>query len=294
MSFSTQRSSQTADAGASSDYVRVAEAIGYLREARPRQPTLDDLAHHLRLSPSHAQRLFTRWAGISPKRFLQYLTVENAKQRIAETADLLSLAFDAGLSGPGRLHDLFVSMEALSPGEYRKAAASVTIRYGRGVTPFGTARIAWSRRGICRLDFLDPADVDGRGLFDDPLLAGANFQADDAGASALLEQVFGRDSGRARGGLSLWVAGTNFQIQVWRALLSIPPGGLLSYRHVAGLIGQPSAARAVGNANAANPVAYLIPCHRVLRGTGEVGRYRWGGLRMSAMVAWEGALRAGN
>jgi AraC family transcriptional regulator of adaptative response/methylated-DNA-[protein]-cysteine methyltransferase len=179
-------------------------------------------------------------------------------------------------------------MEALSPGEFREAAAGVTVRYGAGETPFGKARVAWSDRGICRLDFLE-SDVAGtRGLFDDPLLEQANWRSDDAGAAALLERVFARDRAHAGRGLSLWIAGTNFQIQVWRALLSIPPGGLLSYRHVARLIGYPAAARAVGNANAANPVGYLIPCHRVLRATGAIGRYRWGAPRMAAMVAWEG------
>ena len=274
------------------DYARVADAILYLRAARDRQPGLDDVAAHLGLSLGHAQRLFSRWAGISPKRFLQFLTIEHAKRQIASTADLLTLSADAGLSGPGRLHDLFVTMEALSPGEFRAAAAGVTVRHGVGDTPFGKAQVAWSERGICRLDFLDAADRDGVGLIDDPLLARARWRADDAGAAILLERVFSRDPANAQRGLSLWIAGTNFQIQVWRALLSIPPGGLLSYRHVAGMIGQPRAARAVGNANAANPVAFLIPCHRVLRGTGEIGRYRWGSLRMSAMVAWEGAGQA--
>lgn len=271
------------------DYARIAEAISFLRDAHQEQPGLDDLAANLGLSPGHAQRLFSRWAGISPKRFVQFLTVEHAKQRIATTADLLSLSADVGLSGPGRLHDLFVSMEALSPGEFKQAAAGVMVTHGVGGTPFGKARVAWSERGICRLDFLDAADSGVRSLFEDPLLAGARWRADDAGAAALLARVFARDPGCAGRGLSLWIAGTNFQIQVWRALLSIPAGGLLSYRHVARMIGQPSAARAVGNANAANPVGFLIPCHRVLRGTGEIGRYRWGSLRMSAMVAWEGS-----
>jgi len=277
---------------ASVDYTRIAEAIDFLRTARRRQPTLDELAAHLGLSAGHAQRLFTRWAGISPKRFLQYLTVENAKQRITQTADLLSLAMETGLSGPGRLHDLFVSMEALSPGEFKRAAAGVTLSFGIGETPFGRARVAWSDRGITRLDFLDRGDDASAIPPADPLLAQALWVADDRGAADLLGRIFAGDGRRASSGLSLWISGTNFQIQVWRALLSIPPGGLLSYQHVARLIGRPGAARAVGNANAANPVGYLIPCHRVLRGSGEIGAYRWGGLRMSAMVGWEGARAA--
>ncbi len=284
--------SSIAETDARQDYARIADAIGFLRRARQRQPSLGELSAHLGLSPSHVQRLFTRWAGISPKRFLQYLTVEDAKQRIAQTADLMSLSLDTGLSGPGRLHDLFVSMEALSPGEYRQSAVGVTVHYGVGETPFGRARVAWSERGICRLDFLDPDDPRADMPPEDPLLARAAWRPDHQGATGLLARVFAGDTGQARRGLSLWISGTNFQIQVWRALLSIPPGGLLSYQQVARLIGRPSAARAVGNANAANPVGYLIPCHRVLRGNGQIGAYRWGVPRMSAIVAWEGALRA--
>lgn len=274
---------------AASDYARIAEAIDFLCGTRKDQPTLDDLADHLALSPGHAQRLFTRWAGISPKRFLQHLTIEDAKRRISKTADLLSVAMETGLSGPGRLHDLFVSMEALSPGEFKRAAAGVTLKHGIGETPFGKAQVAWCERGICRLDFLDASSMSPAALFDDPLLALASWAGDDAGAARLLKRVFDRDPPGAGHGLPLWIAGTNFQIQVWRALLAIPSGGLLSYRDVAAMIDKPDAARAVGNANAANPVAYLIPCHRVLRGTGEIGAYRWGSLRMKAMVGWEGA-----
>jgi AraC family transcriptional regulator of adaptative response/methylated-DNA-[protein]-cysteine methyltransferase len=282
----------SADADPAQDYARIADAIAYLRGAQHRQPSLDEVARAVGLSPGHTQRLFTRWAGISPKRFLQYLTVESAKRRIDRTADVLSLALDAGLSGPGRLHDLFVTMEALSPGEFKRAAAGLTVRHGVGQTPFGRAWVAWSERGICRLDFLDPDDCAPRGPAEDPALARAHWMADEPGADDLLGRIFAGDGKRASSGLSLWISGTNFQIQVWRALLAIPPGGLLSYQHVARLIGRPTAARAVGNANAANPVGYLIPCHRVLRGTGEIGAYRWGTPRMSAMVGWEGARAA--
>lgn len=285
------RSPQNPEPGDAPDYARVADAIAFLQAARQhrRQATLDDLAAFLKLSPGHTQRLFTRWAGISPKRFLQHLTLEDAKRRIDRTADLLSLALDSGLSGPGRLHDLFVTMEALSPGEFKRAAAGLEIHYGVGATPFGRARVAWGERGICRLDFLDPKDAATVLPPDDPSLSLADWVRDDAGAMALLGRVFQHDGQRTDGGLALWISGSNFQIQVWRALLSIPEGGLLSYQKVAQMIGKPSAARAVGNANAANPVAYLIPCHRVLRGTGEIGAYRWGLPRMVAMVGWEGA-----
>ncbi|MCB1792244.1 MAG: methylated-DNA--[protein]-cysteine S-methyltransferase [Gammaproteobacteria bacterium] len=272
------------------DYARIEEAIAFLRARRGDQPGLQELADHLRLSATHTQRLFSRWAGISPKRFVQYLTVEHAKRRMAETGDLLSLAHDSGLSGPGRLHDLFVNLEAMSPGEYRRAAQDVAVAYGVAPTPFGMALVAYTSRGICHLSF--------RGVEPDtPLRAqltaswpAAALSRDDAAAAELLAQVFGQCA-PPPGGLSLWVSGTNFQVQVWRALLRVPRGGLLSYRQLAHLVGQPRAARAVGTAMARNPIACLIPCHRVLRESGEFGTYHWGSERKMALCAWEAAAR---
>ncbi|MCB1772072.1 MAG: methylated-DNA--[protein]-cysteine S-methyltransferase [Gammaproteobacteria bacterium] len=277
-------------AGPETDFERIERAIAYLRLRQKMQPSLAQLAEHIGLSESHTQRLFTRWAGISPKRFLQYLTVEYAKQAMRDTGDLLGLALDAGLSGPGRLHDLFVGMEAVSPGEFRRAARGVAIRYGIGETPFGPARVAMTARGICHLSFILP-DVDHSLWLQQQrkALPGADLVEDNAQAAAVLGRVFGRDPGRARGGLSLWLSGTNFQIQVWRALLQVPSGGLLSYRQLATLVGRPRAARAVGTAMACNPVAFLIPCHRVLRESGDIGIYHWGSERKAAMCAWEAA-----
>jgi AraC family transcriptional regulator of adaptative response/methylated-DNA-[protein]-cysteine methyltransferase len=273
----------------SASFQRIAEAIAFLRARHREQPGLGDLAAHLGLSESHTQRLFTRWAGVSPKRFLQFLTVEYVKGRMDQTADLLGLAVDAGLSGPGRLHDLFVNMEAMSPGEFKRAAAGLEIRYGQGPTPFGDALLAFTGRGICHLSFLD-ADTTPVAL--EALLQhwpAARFTHDPVGARERLSQVFGRqDTGRS-GALSLWVSGSNFQIQVWRALLAVPPGGLLNYRQLAALAGRPGAARAVGTVMARNPVAYLIPCHRVLRGSGDFGMYHWGEIRKQAICGWEAA-----
>ena len=271
------------------DYSRVEKAIAFLCDHQARQPELHELAAHLGMSESQTQRLFSRWAGISPKRFLQFLTVEHAKRRMRRTDDLLSLSLDSGLSGPGRLHDLFVTMEAMSPGEFRRAAAGMTIRYGIGETPFGSALIATTVRGICHLSFPAAGDLA-------PWLAQwrhewpmANFVHDSADAGKTLGSVFSRAPAATARGLSLWVSGSNFQVQVWRALLRVPFGGLLSYGQLAQLLGRPGAARSVGSALACNPVAYLIPCHRVLRATGDFGVYHWGSGRKMAICGWEAA-----
>ena len=280
-------------ADVSTDYARVREAIVFLRGHHVQQPDLATLAAHLELSEFHVQKLFSRWAGISPKRFLQFLTVEYAKSCMAETGDLLTLSHAAGLSGPGRLHDLFVTMEAMSPGEFKRAAAGMTIRYGVQETPFGLALIATTRRGICHLSFPDRQGPDRlvQGL--QAIWPAAHFQHCPAECAALLEKVFHDKKVACEKPLSLWVRGSNFQIQVWRALLQIPFARLFSYQQLAAFLGRPRAARAVGNAIARNPVACLIPCHRVLRQNGDVGKYHWGAERKAALVAWEAASGAG-
>lgn len=274
-----------------SSYTRVAKAIQYLRAQHRQQPSLGQLAAHLSLSEFHLQRLFSRWVGISPKRFLQFLTAEYAKHRMAETSDLLGLSLDAGLSGPGRLHDLFVTMEAMSPGEFKRAADGVRIRFGIGDTPFGPALIAVTPRGICHLSFVDTAnaELEVQGLRQ--TWREARFQSDPNQSAALLKQIFTLRRGPIDQPLSVWVSGSNFQIQVWRALLRIPFGGMLNYHQLAGLLGRPQAARPVGNAVARNPIAYLIPCHRVLRWSGDFGKYHWGEARKGVMLGWEAANR---
>jgi AraC family transcriptional regulator of adaptative response/methylated-DNA-[protein]-cysteine methyltransferase len=278
----------SAKSAAEEDYSRIERAIGFLRANYGDQPELGDLAAHIGLSESYTQRLFSRWAGISPKRFVQFLTVEHAKRRMAQTADLLGLSLDAGLSGPGRLHDLFVNMEAMSPGEFRRAAAGMVIRYGIGKTPFGHALIASTARGICHMSFVDPQEKEVSAAALRQSWPEAWLEEDAAGSAALLTRVFTPEPGDGAR-LSLWVSGTNFQIQVWRALLQVPFAGLLSYRQLAGLLGRPGAARAVGSAVARNRVAYLIPCHRILRGSGEFGVYHWGDQRKAAICGWEAA-----
>lgn len=277
---------------ASLDYARIERAIAYLRAQRPEQPDLGELAAHIGLSESRTQRLFSRWAGVSPKRFLQFLTVQYAKRQMAQTGDVLGVSLASGLSGAGRLHDLFVTMEAMSPGEFRRAAAGLVIHYGSGDTPFGQALIAATGRGVCHLSFVEPgglsmAVADLRNAWPEACL-----RRDDAASAGLLRQVFGASGRGPDKGLSLWVSGSNFQIQVWRALLQVPFSGLLSYRQLADLAGRPGAARAVGSAMACNPVAYLIPCHRVLRESGDFGVYHWGSERKMAICGWEAASAA--
>lgn len=274
------------------DYARVAKAIAFLRAHRRRQPDLAALSAYLQLSEFHVQRLFSRWAGVSPKRFLQFLTVEYAKCQMVDGANVLDVSFDAGLSGPGRLHDLFVNMEAMSPGEYKQAAAGVSVHYGVGETPFGAALIATTARGVCHLSFIDRQ---GRGVAIQDLQAkwpAADFECSPHESTALLSRIFDFKGRQDDTPLSLWVSGSNFQIQVWRALLQIPFARLLNYRQLAEYLGQPGASRAVGNAIARNPIAYLIPCHRVLRQSGDFGKYHWGEDRKAAIIAWEAANNA--
>lgn len=265
------------------DYTRIAEAIAYLHAHRRDQPDLATLAQHLNLSEAHLQRLFTHWAGISPKRFLQSLTLDYARARLNTTHDLLNLSLEAGLSGPGRLHDLFVTLDALSPGEAKSGGLGLVICFGVHPTPFGEALIAFSTRGICKLHFLTEGEDPESLLHTD--WPHATFQADAVATAPLVATIF--HAARPTAPLALWVKGSNFQFQVWRALLAIPPGGLVTYQTLAEGIGHPRAARAVGNAVAANPLAYLIPCHRVIRESGALGGYRWGLARKAAIQGWE-------
>lgn len=267
------------------DYERIARAIGYLQRHAGEQPDLADAARHVNLSEHHFQRLFTRWAGVSPKRFVQCLTLEHAKARLAARPGVLELAGEVGLSGPGRLHDLFVTLEAMSPGEYRAGGAGIVIRYGVHDSPFGPALLAISARGICGLHFVEgTSDGLARLRYDWP---GAELRRDAAATAPVATQLFGPLSPRPGRALALLVKGSNFQAQVWRALLELPFGSLATYGDISGRIGAPAAARAVGAAIGANPIAWLIPCHRVIRESGALGGYRWGTERKAAMLGWE-------
>lgn len=264
------------------DYERVARAIRYIEAHAREQPELDAVAGAVGLSPHHFHRLFRRWAGTTPKRFLQLLTLEHAKRRLDESRSVLDATFQAGLSGPGRLHDLFVTMEGVTPGEYGNGGDGLRIRHGSADTPFGTAQLAWTERGICSLVFVDD---ESDGALDDLRRdwPGASLVHDPAEAAALAGRVF--DGER----LPLHVRGTNFQVRVWEALVRIPPGTVTAYQDVARGIGRDDAVRAVAGAIARNRIGWLIPCHRVIRKMGEAGGYRWGGERKRAMIAWEAA-----
>jgi AraC family transcriptional regulator of adaptative response/methylated-DNA-[protein]-cysteine methyltransferase len=269
------------------DFERIARAIGYLRRHAVQQPDLAAVAQHVHLSEHHFQRLFTRWAGVSPKRFIQYLTVEHAKSRLAASGSVLDLAAAVGLSGPGRLHDLFVTLEAMSPGEYRAGGAGLIIRYGLHDSPFGPALIAATARGICGLYFLDQVGDGGARLRRD--WPRAELRQDPDATAEAAERVFRPLSSNDGRALALLVKGTNFQLKVWRALLELPFGTVTTYGRIAERVGAAGSARAVGGAVGANPIAWLIPCHRVIRDSGALGGYHWGLERKAAMLGWEAA-----
>jgi AraC family transcriptional regulator of adaptative response/methylated-DNA-[protein]-cysteine methyltransferase len=270
-----------------SDSTRVTQAIQYLEENWRNQPELDEVAAAVGLSGSHFQRLFRRWAGVSPKRFLQYLTAEYARGILNESGNVLDAAYEAGLSGPGRLHDLTVSVHALTPGEMKRSGAGVTVQYGFHPTPFGECLLATTERGICGLFFVTEGGREG--VLEDlhHRWATADVVRNDAATRSIARRLF---SETPLSGV-LHVQGTNFQIRVWEALLRVPEGALVSYSGLAAAVGKPKAARAVGSAVARNPIAWLIPCHRVIRSTGLFGDYRWGAAKKKAIVGWEAARR---
>ena len=269
----------------SADYHRVERAIRYIEDNRLDQPTLEDVAGAMGLSPFHAQRVFTRWAGVSPKRFLGQLTVEHAKTLLRQSASVLDATYDVGLSGPSRLHDLFVTYEALTPGEYKAQGQGMLMRWGVHPTPFGDALFVVNERGLTRVAFLAEDEKA------EPLIAKcrdwplSGFVHDPEATAPWAERCF--PEGTRHEPVQLLLKGTPFQIQVWRALMAIPEGATATYGEIAAAIGRPGAVRAVGTACGANPIAWLIPCHRVIRDTGALGGYRWGPLRKQAMLAWE-------
>jgi AraC family transcriptional regulator of adaptative response/methylated-DNA-[protein]-cysteine methyltransferase len=289
------------------DYDRIAHVIRFIEEHRDEQPDLHSLAAAVGLSPSHFHRMFSSWAGITSKEFLQCLTLEHARLLLKEGSSVLDAALGSGLSGPGRLHELTIKLEAATPGEIKDGGAGWTIRAGYADTPFGHCLIAESPRGICHLSFeydplLHSGSFGGHGERIEADWPNAEIVRDDRRARELTDLIFmeGRvpprphaqtDTGPGGTGpsnkLRLFVRGTDFQVKVWRALLRIPEGKLVSYGHLAGLIGKPKASRAVGSAVGNNPIGFLIPCHRVIRETGAIGGYRWGTARKQAIQIWE-------
>lgn len=269
------------------DYRRIAEAIEYIQANFRAQPALGDLARHIHLSPYHFQRLFTEWAGVSPKKFLQYISVEHAKQVLKDgQSTLFDAAYRTGLSGTGRLHDLFISMEGMTPGEFKNGGRNLYIDYEFLQTPFGRALAAATEKGVCFLAF----DENEEKVLDELFrhFPNAKFRRQSSPHIEEIYKVFEPDTGgMAR--LKLHLRGTPFQLKVWDALLKIPAGGLTTYGELAATVDQPGASRAVGTAVGKNPVAFLIPCHRVIRSNGLIGGYRWGTTRKTAIIGWEAA-----
>jgi AraC family transcriptional regulator, regulatory protein of adaptative response / methylated-DNA-[protein]-cysteine methyltransferase len=270
----------------SQDYARIEQAIRYLEENFRSQPSLGEIAAHLGLSEYHFQRLFTRWVGISPKRFLQFLTKEYVGGLLQESHNILEAAIESGLSSPGRLHDLLVTCEAVTPGEYKTQGESLLIEYGFHPTPFGECLLASTPRGICSLMFVELgeataalADLKGR-------WQRAAFAQNQAGTQKLAAKAF---AGIQQEPLPIFLRGTNFQIKVWEALLRIPSGTVVTYQDIALSIGLPRTSRAVGNAVAHNPMAVVVPCHRVIRKDGWFGNYLYGTPRKMALFGWERA-----
>ncbi|ENY72220.1 ada regulatory protein [Aeromonas diversa CDC 2478-85] len=271
-----------------SDYARIAAAIAFITSQVERQPSLDEIAAHVHLSPFHFQRLFSRWAGVTPKRYLQVLTLERAKVLLQESRPLLDVADTLGLSSGSRLYDHFVQLEAVTPGEYKQRGAGLTIAHAVHDTPFGRAFIALTPRGVCSFSFQDGAEPDEALIALGRTWPLAQLEEDLPRTQAVIDAMFDGAKTPDRP-ISLHVSGTNFQISVWKALLQIPPARVVSYAQVASAVGNPKAARAVGLAVGANPVALMIPCHRVIQQNGRLGGYHWGETRKQAIHAWEAA-----
>lgn len=274
---------------AQTDYSRIEEALNYLEENFREQPNLDEVAAHVHLSPFHFQRLFKEWAGVTPKQFLKFLTLEHAQKLLADSTPVLDTTYEVGLSSPSRLHDLFVTIDAVTPAEFKRLGEGLEISYGYHPTPFGECLLAVTERGITGLFFVQnghraAALADLKNTWPE-----ADLVENAAVTAPYVAQIFLAESFSAPRDIKLFLRGTNFQLKVWEALLRIPPAAVCTYGDIARLIGKPQAARAVGSAVGANFVAYLIPCHRVIRSSGVIRDYRWGSTRKKAILGWEAA-----
>ena len=271
------------------DYTIVEKAIQYIEANHGAQPSLASIASSVNLSEFHFQKLFSRWVGISPKRFLQFLTKEYAKKLLDDSRNLLDVTYDTGLSSPGRLHDLFIHCEAVTPGEYKSKGMGLDIIYGFSNSPFGACMIANTRRGICALKFARDRTQREIFLWLQQQWPKAILTLDNNAIQTLSRSVFSFENQQVRAPLHLYIKGTNFQIKVWEALTRIPFGKAVTYQDIARHIGLPGANRAVGTAIGKNPIPFLIPCHRVIRKMGEFGNYGEGRARKKALIGWEAA-----
>ena len=269
----------------SEDYARIEQAIRFLEMNFEKQPDLDTIASAINLSKFHFHRLFKRWAGVTPEQFLHYLTLEYAKKLLRESHSVFDASLLSGLSSGSRLHDLFITFDAITPGEYKKFGKDLEITYGFHLTPFGLCLLATTPRGICALRFIDPHEQEQAVGQLQKEWPNAAFREQPSTTRPVIARIFSPTPPKQAFHLAL--KGTNFQVQVWRALLAIPAGAIVSYQDVAAFLGKPNATRAVAGAIAKNPVAYLIPCHRVIRKSGEIYKYRWGTMRKKALLGWE-------
>jgi AraC family transcriptional regulator, regulatory protein of adaptative response / methylated-DNA-[protein]-cysteine methyltransferase len=266
------------------DYYRVAEAIEYLTDNFKNQPDLNEVARQVHLSPSHFQRIFTEWAGVSPKKFIQFLSLDHLRNRIFDTTNLNQAADLVGFSTQSRVYDLFVSIEGVTPNEYKTDGQGLEIQYGFHPTPFGECFIAMTGKGLCALSFVDETSKEATfKAFLDKWQA-AKLLLNAQNTEGVLQQIFDPN---ATDKIHLWIQGTNFQLKVWEALLKIPQGSVTTYQKIADSIQNPKAVRAVGTAIGSNPIAYLIPCHRVIKSTGAIGEYHWGSTRKKAIIGYE-------
>lgn len=275
----------------SDDYKKIETAIHYIENHFKSQPDLEAIARSVHLSKYHFNRLFKRWAGITPIQFLQFMTLDFTKQQLAASQSVLDTSLEAGLSGPGRLHDLYVTIDAMTPGEFKKKAAGIGIEYGFGVTPFGRCLAAKTQRGLCHFSFTHDDNTDQALLDLTNRWPDARFKENGNWTQSIVQDIFRSESSGSRRPFHLDLKGTNFQIKVWQALLNIPKSHLVCYQDIARYIGNPKAVRAVASAISFNPVAFLIPCHRVIAKSGKTHLYRWGAERKKAMIGWEAALK---
>jgi len=275
------------------DYDSVRRIVAFISQNWRDQPSLDEIAGHVGLSTTLVHHLFRRWAGLTPKAFLQAITLDNAKLMLAQSASVLEASYEVGLSGPGRLHDLFVTHEAMSPGEFKTGGSGLTMTYGFHPSPFGEAIIVATGRGLAGLGFVDGEDRESALADMRRRWRNAEFIADDTGTAPLAHRVFEASSWKPQEPLRVVLIGTDFEVRVWQTLLRIPLGRATTYSDIAGHIGSPKAARAVGAAVGKNPVSFVVPCHRVLGRSGALTGYHWGVTRKQAMLGWE-AGRCGN
>lgn len=268
------------------DYERIEKAILFLKQHFKEQPDLDEVARQVHLSPFHFQRLFKEWAGVSPKKFLQFISLEYAKGLLKQKHSLADVSFETGLSGTSRLHDLFVTIEGMTPGEFKNGGESLHINYSFAETPFGDIIIAATAKGICHLSFV-PDEVSGKATLKQIFPNASCTQKTDLLQQNALRFFKGNWNDLEK--VKLHLKATPFQVKVWQSLLHIPLGNMATYATIATGINNPKAFRAVGSAIGSNPVAYLIPCHRVIRSTGVTGEYHWGSVRKTAILGWEAA-----